>query len=309
MKFSEKIIKLRKQSGLSQEEFADKINVSRQAVYKWETEQSSPDVKNIQEISKIFNVSVEYLLNDNFNEEETNSKTLNSKFKNFSKIKFFKIILILLILFLVIILIKFSLLNMLIIKFAKSKSNNAKITTTNLVAYDDIKHKCLNFATMKTYDINNKSLRISDENDSNNISINYNNYEKQKGFSLILNENNDYSYTSEADANYYSNSTSDSIYPLPENTWEILKISANPLSVITFNKVYNISITNHSYSYFKFNNGELETIESKEKIDNITSYFKSTMEYLDEISEEDFIKLACEDTSVDYNTLKEYIEK
>ncbi len=66
MKFSEKIMKLRRQKGLSQEEFANKLNVSRQAIYKWETEQSVPDIKNVQEICKIFNVSIEYLLNDVF---------------------------------------------------------------------------------------------------------------------------------------------------------------------------------------------------------------------------------------------------
>ena len=63
MKFSEKIMKLRRQKGLSQEEFANKLNVSRQAIYKWETEQSVPDIKNVQEICKIFN----YFINNIFN--------------------------------------------------------------------------------------------------------------------------------------------------------------------------------------------------------------------------------------------------
>lgn len=43
MKFGEKIIKLRKEKGLSQEEFGDKINVSRQAVSKWENGETKPD--------------------------------------------------------------------------------------------------------------------------------------------------------------------------------------------------------------------------------------------------------------------------
>ena len=64
MKLSEKIIKLRKEKGLSQEEFGDKINVSRQAVSKWENDETKPDIDKIQEIVKKFDVSFEYLLND-----------------------------------------------------------------------------------------------------------------------------------------------------------------------------------------------------------------------------------------------------
>ena len=75
MKFSEKLIKLRKESGLSQEEFGYKINVSRQAVSKWESEQSKPDVDKIAQISKLFNVSTDYLLNDDIEELNSEQKT------------------------------------------------------------------------------------------------------------------------------------------------------------------------------------------------------------------------------------------
>ena len=47
MNLSEKLLKLRKQSGLSQQELADQLNVSRQSVSKWELNESVPDISNI----------------------------------------------------------------------------------------------------------------------------------------------------------------------------------------------------------------------------------------------------------------------
>ena len=61
MKLSEKILKLRKQNGLSQEELASKLNVSRQAVSKWEKGQSSPDTVKLIQLAELFDVEVEYL--------------------------------------------------------------------------------------------------------------------------------------------------------------------------------------------------------------------------------------------------------
>ncbi len=56
----EKIYKLRKLAGYSQEELADKLGVSRQTIYKWETSIVQPNVENIVALCKIFNVSKEY---------------------------------------------------------------------------------------------------------------------------------------------------------------------------------------------------------------------------------------------------------
>ena len=70
MIFADKIIELRKKSGLSQEELAEKINVSRQAVSKWESMQSTPDINKIIALSEIFGVSTDYLLKDDANDSE-----------------------------------------------------------------------------------------------------------------------------------------------------------------------------------------------------------------------------------------------
>lgn len=62
MDLSERIRDLRKQKGLSQEQLAEMLDVSRQAVSKWEGGQSSPDLDKITTISELFGVSTDYLL-------------------------------------------------------------------------------------------------------------------------------------------------------------------------------------------------------------------------------------------------------
>ena len=64
MKFEQKLINLRKQKSMSQEELAEKLNVTRQTISKWELGQSKPDMDKLLEISKLFEVSVEELTNE-----------------------------------------------------------------------------------------------------------------------------------------------------------------------------------------------------------------------------------------------------
>ena len=68
MKLNEKIIMLRKKEGLSQEALAEKLMLSRQAVSRWESGSSLPDALNILQLSKLFSVSADYLLNDEIEE-------------------------------------------------------------------------------------------------------------------------------------------------------------------------------------------------------------------------------------------------
>lgn len=64
MKFSEKIIWCRKKSGLSQEMLAEKVGVSRQAVSKWETGESEPEISKLKVLAEIFGVTVDWLLSE-----------------------------------------------------------------------------------------------------------------------------------------------------------------------------------------------------------------------------------------------------
>lgn len=66
MKLSEKILTLRKRQGMSQEELAERLNVSRQAISRWEVGSAQPDASNILQLSKLFGVSADYLLNDDY---------------------------------------------------------------------------------------------------------------------------------------------------------------------------------------------------------------------------------------------------
>ena len=64
MKISEKLMNLRKTKGISQEELADKLNVTRQTISKWELDQTVPDMNKLIEISKFFEISLDELIND-----------------------------------------------------------------------------------------------------------------------------------------------------------------------------------------------------------------------------------------------------
>ena len=62
MDISEKILQLRKAKGFTQEELAEKLNVSRQSVSKWESGQSVPELEKLVTLCEVFQVSADYLL-------------------------------------------------------------------------------------------------------------------------------------------------------------------------------------------------------------------------------------------------------
>lgn len=62
MLLGDKILSLRKKAGLSQEEVANRLDVSRQTVSKWEVNQTVPELKNIKLLSQLYNVSYDYLI-------------------------------------------------------------------------------------------------------------------------------------------------------------------------------------------------------------------------------------------------------
>ena len=64
MKLGEKLQQLRRQSGLSQEQLASQLTVSRQAVSKWELDETMPDTDNVVQLARLFGVSCDYLLRD-----------------------------------------------------------------------------------------------------------------------------------------------------------------------------------------------------------------------------------------------------
>ena len=75
MILADKIIRLRKKNGWPQEELADKMSVSRQAVSKWEGAQTIPDLGKILQLSQLFGVTTDYLLKDEIEDEELTGDT------------------------------------------------------------------------------------------------------------------------------------------------------------------------------------------------------------------------------------------
>lgn len=64
MTFGEKLRQARKNASMSQEELAVKMNVSRSAIAKWETDKGMPDVQNLKAIANVLNISIDYLLDE-----------------------------------------------------------------------------------------------------------------------------------------------------------------------------------------------------------------------------------------------------
>ena len=64
MTFSEKLIRLRKREGLSQEALAEMLGISRQAVSRWENGESVPNPETLKQLSALFDTSINHLLGD-----------------------------------------------------------------------------------------------------------------------------------------------------------------------------------------------------------------------------------------------------
>ncbi len=79
MEFNNKLYELRKQKGFSQEELANRLNVSRQTVSKWEVGESSPDMEKLVAISELFDISLDELVLDKaVKKDEASEQTVKS---------------------------------------------------------------------------------------------------------------------------------------------------------------------------------------------------------------------------------------
>lgn len=83
MTLAEKISYLRKKEGISQEELAERLSVSRQSIYKWETGDAIPGWDKIKHLAKMFNISFDYLMDDSIN--DIDSDTCEKKQKNIER--------------------------------------------------------------------------------------------------------------------------------------------------------------------------------------------------------------------------------
>ena len=70
MTIYDKLVQLRKRKGWSQEDLAEKLNVSRQAISRWENGTALPDADNLRQLSHLYDVSADYLLNDEYESDD-----------------------------------------------------------------------------------------------------------------------------------------------------------------------------------------------------------------------------------------------
>ena len=91
MKFNEKLIKLRKSAGLSQEELGNRLDVARQTVSKWELGETTPEMDKLVELSNLFNVSIDEMVKETEMPEviarELDHKKIDSVYNDVSKAK------------------------------------------------------------------------------------------------------------------------------------------------------------------------------------------------------------------------------
>ena len=95
MNFDKKIIEIRKINNLTQEDLAEKLNVSRQTVSNWETNKCYPDIETLVIISNKFNISLDVLIKEN----EKMIKDIDKKVRISKKLKYSVLVLVILLLF------------------------------------------------------------------------------------------------------------------------------------------------------------------------------------------------------------------
>lgn len=132
MTMGEKIQLLRKQHGMSQEELAQQLNVSRQAISKWELDCSKPDIDNIISLGELFNISTDYLLTEQQNDNKKIQENVQNNKSNILKIiessKLYKSIFILVCIIIIFLLFfyYFFMEEQLLIQYLKSEKYSAK---------------------------------------------------------------------------------------------------------------------------------------------------------------------------------------
>lgn len=84
MSLAEKLVTLRKQKGMTQMDLAEKLNVSRQAISRWEVGAAVPGTDNLKVLSNIYGVSINYLLDDVINEPDSSRAEQSNEEKDIS---------------------------------------------------------------------------------------------------------------------------------------------------------------------------------------------------------------------------------
>lgn len=279
MQFSEKIIKLRKEKGLSQEELGNIINVSRQAISKWETGQAKPEIDKVKELSNAFDLSIDYLLNDKIKKQEHNEHNFNKK--GIIKI-IFKIFLILFLLYLIIIIYKFSLL-----LYLNIKTNNIVNYDNYIISIDYSEHNIMQNSHLVnskviTFENNIEVIEYYEDSYEEPISITYQNFNKNKFYKLDYDDTiNKYTYDIIDSNTTYPTIKEITKSYLPNSIMNLFLLAINPKISIYFDNDY-LYITQKQQStifetYFNKHTGIIIGVEIS---DNNTFMFNTSYDYI-----------------------------
>lgn len=257
MKLNEKLIKLRKENNLSQEEFGNIINVSRQAVSKWENGETKPDIDKVQEIGKHFNLSFDYLLNDEFENSEPVVK--NEVKPKKSKLKLtLKILLVILLIYALICVYKFIVLyRFYLIANSFSEENYSMINSFQSLNKLNNEHfeningitKIGNIIIEDYYNYYEGNNTTTDaEGNIIPARIDYTDLDKKIAYSLIYDPDlQKYSYTD----NSKSNSFFSKNY-IKETTFNNIPSNFKNIATMSINPMYFVSAINREIIYHNF---------------------------------------------------------
>lgn len=136
MSFGNNLVNLRKQKGWSQDELADNLNLSRQAISKWENDLSMPDVDNVKKISRVFSVGIDELLNNEVPKDKAVALDIKKQDKKDKIINLIKtIILALVIIYFINVIYKFA--SLLVIVNGVSAYQNLNNYHYTITTYDE----------------------------------------------------------------------------------------------------------------------------------------------------------------------------
>lgn len=178
MSFGENLINLRRQKGWSQDDLANNLNISRQAISKWETDISKPDVDNLERISKIFSVTIDNLLDNDLPNDKAVALDVKKKEKKEKTITIVKLMIIaVIILYAISVIYKFA--SLLVIVNGVQKYANLNNYHYVITTYDENglveKEECwFKDGVSKTVDTTYKDGVIAEQIDT---SVNYNSHE------------------------------------------------------------------------------------------------------------------------------------
>lgn len=282
MKLSEKLIKLRKEKGLSQEEFGNEINVSRQTVSKWENEEAKPEVDKIREIVKKFNVNYDYLLNDEIELKEGSKNISDNNDKKTRYKIILKVIFIIFLLYLLICVYKFiAFYRFYLIANSFSEENYSMIQSleTSSKPLNDIStRKVGNKILQESYSLENSEI-IKDKNgDTMPSAIEFTDIDKKISYQLNYDrEKNKYIYR-DRKKDMINNQEIEGLFKnenrVKENTLDIIPSNFKEIFFASIDpRYYYVSIANRQFKVF------LSSDDAKIKVQLNKDYLVESMKH------------------------------